>query len=383
MVSDVYFPRINGVSTSIQTFRRELRALGHTVHLIAPDYHAPSDDESDILRVPARTVPRDPEDRFMRFNWVMEHLGKLRSEFYDIIHIQTPFVAHYLGLKLGRNMRIPCMETYHTFFEEYLYHYVPFLPKSLMKMAARNFSRHQGNSLNGMVIPSQPMLDALREYGVTSHAEVIPTGLEPESFVPGDKAAFRKRYNIPLDQPMMLFVGRVAHEKNIGFLLDVVEQVRKTLPNALLVIAGEGPARNGLEKEVATRHLSGNVTFLGYLDRRTELNHCYASADVFVFASRTETQGLVLLEAMAQSVPVVALAEMGTKDVLREGEGVRIAQNNSIDFASKVASLLTDEHARQELGAKGKQYAHTWSANSLALRLAVFYESTISQYDRR
>ncbi|MCE9632934.1 MAG: glycosyltransferase [Methylophilales bacterium] len=383
MVSDVYFPRINGVSTSIQTFRRELRALGHTVHLIAPDYHSPSDDESDILRVPARSVPRDPEDRFMRFNWVMEHLGELRSEFYDIIHIQTPFVAHYLGLKLSRNMRIPCVETYHTFFEEYLYHYVPFLPKSLMRMAARNFSRHQGNSLNGMVIPSQPMLDALREYGVSSHAEVIPTGLEPESFVPGDKAAFRTRYNIPLDRPMMLFVGRVAHEKNIGFLLDVVEQVRKTTPDVLLVIAGEGPARNGLEKEVITRHLSSNVTFLGYLDRRTELNHCYASADVFVFASRTETQGLVLLEAMAQSVPVVALAEMGTKDVLREGEGVRIAQNNIIDFASKVAGLLTDEHARKELGAKGTQYAHTWSANSLALRLAAFYESIIGQYNSR
>lgn len=383
MVSDVYFPRINGVSTSIQTFRRELRALGHTVHLIAPDYHSPSDDESDILRVPARTVPRDPEDRFMRYNWGMEHIGELRSQFYDIIHIQTPFVAHYLGLKLSRNMRIPCVETYHTFFEEYLYHYIPFLPKSLMKMAARNFSRHQGNSLYGMVIPSQPMLDALREYGVTSHAEVIPTGLEPESFVMGDKVAFRQRYGITQDRPMMLFVGRVAHEKNIGFLLDVVEQTRKTIPDVLLVIAGEGPARNGLEKEVTTRHLSDNVMFLGYLDRRTELNHCYASADVFVFASRTETQGLVLLEAMAQAVPVVALAEMGTKDVLREGEGVNIAENNVFDFSSKVIKLLKDENARQTLGTKGQQYAHTWSANSLTLRLAVFYGSIINSYSRR
>jgi glycosyltransferase involved in cell wall biosynthesis len=252
-----------------------------------------------------------------------------------------------------------------------------------MKMAARNFSRHQGNSLNGMVIPSQPMLDALREYGVTSHAEVIPTGLEPESFVLGDKAAFRQRYNIPLDQPMMLLVGRVAHEKNIGFLLNVVAQVRKTIPDVLLLIAGEGPARIGLEKEVATRQLSNSVKFIGYLDRRTLLNHCYASADVFVFSSRTETQGLVLLEAMAQGTAVVALAEMGTKDVLREGLGVRIAQNDSLDFSAKVIALLQDADARQKLGAHGREYAHTWSAHNLASRLVFFYESTISAYSLR
>ena len=376
-VSDVYFPRINGVSTSIQTFRRELRAQGHTVHLIAPDYYSPSDDESDILRVPARSVPRDPEDRFMRYNWVLQNIGQLRGELYDIVHIQTPFVAHYLGLKLARSMRIPCVETYHTFFEEYLYHYIPFLPKGLMKMSARAFSRHQGNSLDGMVIPSKPMLDVLRDYGVTTAAEVIPTGLEPESFEPGDKLAFRKRYGIPADRPLLLFVGRVAHEKNIGFLLDVIQDVRKTIPDALLLIAGEGPARHGLEQEVETRGLGANIMFIGYLDRRTQLNHCYASADVFVFSSRTETQGLVLLEAMAQAVPVVAMAEMGTKDVLREGEGVRIAQNDCADFSAKVISLLNNETARKELGAKGCQYAHTWSAVSLAQRMIAFYESVI------
>jgi glycosyltransferase involved in cell wall biosynthesis len=165
-------------------------------------------------------------------------------------------------------------------------------------------------------------------------------------------------------------------------LLDVAEQVRKSIPNVLLLIAGEGPARNALEKETATRKLQQNVKFIGYLDRRTELNHCYAAADVFVFASRTETQGLVLLEAMAQAVPVVALAEMGTKDVLREGEGVNIAANDCADFSAKVVKLLNDKNTRQQLGTKGKQYAHTWSANSLALRLATFYELINNGYGK-
>jgi glycosyltransferase involved in cell wall biosynthesis len=379
-VSDVYFPRINGVSTSIQTFRHELRGLGHTVHLIAPDYYAPSDDESDILRIPSRYLPMDPEDRMMRFGDAMRHLPEFRSEMYDIIHVQTPFVAHYLGLKLSRLLRIPCVETYHTFFEEYLYHYIPFMPKSLMKMAARNFSRRQGNSLDGLAIPSGPMLEVLRAYGVTTPAEIIPTGLEEDSFVPGDGDGFRERYGIAADRPMMLFVGRVAFEKNIGFLLEVLQRVRSEIPEVLFVIAGEGPARAGLEESVEKMGLQGNVKFIGYLDRKTELNNCYRSADVFVFSSRTETQGLVLLEAMAQGVPVVSTAEMGTKDVLKEGQGVWIAKEEAGEFSAKVVALLRDSAQRKHLGDAGREYAHSWSASRQAERMVEFYQRMIANY---
>lgn len=378
-ISDVYFPRINGVSTSIETFRRELRELGHTVHLIAPDYMAPSTDESDIMRVHSRQLPFDPEDRLMKFSSVMAHLEKLRGEHYDIIHIQTPFVAHYLGVKLSRLLDIPCIETYHTFFEEYLHHYIPFLPKMLMASLARRFSRHQGNSLAGMVVPSRPMMEVLRRYGVTTHAEVIPTGLEPESFMRGDGETFRSKYGIAQQRPVLLFVGRVAHEKNIGFLLQVLGRVRHDIPELLLLIAGEGPARDGLEHEAGELGLAENVLFIGYLDRHTELNDCYRAADIFVFSSRTETQGLVLLEAMAQGVPVVSIAEMGTRDVLREGCGVWIAEDNPEDFSAKVVAMLGDDKARISLGEAGCDYAHDWSAGKLAGRMLDFYKSVIKQ----
>lgn len=376
-ISDVYFPRINGVSTSIETFRHELRELGHTVHLIAPDYPGPSSNESDIMRVPSRQLPFDPEDRLMRFNWVMAHLEKLRNEHYDIIHIQTPFVAHYLGIKLSRLLDIPCIETYHTFFEEYLHHYIPFVPKAIMGSVARRFSRHQGNNLDGMVVPSRPMMEVLRGYGVTTHAEVIPTGLEPESFVPGNGDDFRRKYGIAQDRPMLLFVGRVAHEKNIGFLLRVVDRVRKDIPEVLLLIAGAGPAREGLEHEAGQLGLAENVMFIGYLDRHTELNSCYHSADIFVFSSRTETQGLVLLEAMAQGVPVVSIAEMGTRDVLREGAGVWIAEEEPDDFSGKVIMMLGDAGVRTRLGEAGREYAQGWSAGKQAERMLDFYQSVI------
>jgi glycosyltransferase involved in cell wall biosynthesis len=382
-ISDVYFPRINGVSTSIETFRHELRELGHTVHLIAPDYPGSSSDESGIMRAPSRQLPFDPEDRLMKFGWVMGHLEKLRDEHYDIIHIQTPFVAHYLGVKLARMLKVPCVETYHTFFEEYLHHYIPFAPRALMGAVARRFSRHQGNSLDGMVVPSRPMMQVLRNYGVTTHAEVIPTGLEPDSFAPGNGDDFRRKYGIALDRPMLLFVGRVAHEKNIGFLLQVVDRVRQDIPDVLFLIAGAGPAREGLEHEAIKLGLSGNVMFIGYLDRHTELNSCYQSADIFIFSSRTETQGLVLLEAMAQGVAVVSTAEMGTRDVLREGAGVWIAQEQLEDFAGKVIKMLGDDIARIQLGEAGRIYARGWSAEKQAERMLDFYRSVVYSENER
>ena len=376
-ISDVYFPRVNGVSTSIETFRRNLHLLGHTVHLIAPDYGTPAADETDILRVPARTVPLDPEDRLMRYGWVMQQLDRLRGEHYDLIHVQTPFVAHYLGVKLSHLLDIPCIETYHTFFEEYLYHYIPFLPKSLTRWLAKRFSRHQGNSLDGMVIPSRPMQRVLQDYGIATTMEVIATGIEPASFVLGDRVAFREKYDIPQERPMLLFVGRVAHEKNIDFLVQVVNQVRKEVADVLFVIAGEGPARAHLEQEVKRLALGQHVRFIGYLDRHTELNNCYRAADIFIFSSRTETQGLVLLEAMAQGVPLVSTAELGTRDVLQDGAGVWIAQEELSDFSSNVVKMLGHAQARSDLGELGRAYANEWSAAKQAKKMLTFYNTVI------
>ncbi len=374
-ISDVYFPRVNGVSTSIETFRRNLHLLGHTVHLIAPDYGTPAADETGILRVPARRVPFDPEDRFMSYGWVMKQFDRFRSEQYDLIHVQTPFVAHYLGVKLSYLLDIPCIETYHTFFEEYLYHYIPLLQKWFTRSLAKRFSRHQGNSLDGMVIPSRPMQRVLQDYGIQTTMEVIATGIEPESFVPGDRVAFREKFGIPQDRPVLLFVGRVAHEKNISFLIKVVDQVRRQVEDVLFVIAGEGPARASLEQEVRKRAIGENVRFIGYLDRHTELNNCYSAADIFIFSSRTETQGLVLLEAMAQGVPVVSTAELGTRDVLQDGAGVWIAQEELPDFSNNVVKMLGHAQVRGELGELGRAYANEWSSARQANKMLAFYDS--------
>jgi glycosyltransferase involved in cell wall biosynthesis len=150
--------------------------------------------------------------------------------------------------------------------------------------------------------------------------------------------------------------------------------VRAAVPDVLLVIAGEGPARRQLEALARRLGLDAHVRFVGYLDRDGSLEGCYAAADAFVFASRTETQGLVLLESMALGTPVVATAEMGTREVLREGEGCLIAQDNELDFAAKTVRLLTDTALRELLIARARPYAERWSARAMAERMLGLYE---------
>lgn len=376
MVSDVYFPRINGVSTSIETFRSALGTHGVAATLVAPSY---GDDPPlpGVIRIPSRRVPHDPEDR-------LAHYGKLRRATLkaavdcDLIHIQTPFAAHYAGLNAARVLKKPVLATYHTLFEEYLQHYIPWLRAAWLRGLARHFSRAQCNDLDAVIVPSTAMRKRLRDYGVSRPLHVLPTGLPATAFTPSDGSAFRGSHGIAADQQVALFVGRLAHEKNIGFLLQAVAQCRRQLPNLLFLITGEGPARQDLERQTAQLGLTEHVRFLGYLDRTRELPAAYAAADLFIFASRTETQGLVLLEAMAQRCPVLGLSVMGTADILEPQRGCRIAPDDVDAFARMIVEMLNDPAACVRLGDEARRYAQTWSDQALAGRLADIYGNLLA-----
>lgn len=378
MISDVYFPRINGVSTSIQTFRRDLARLGHESELIVPDYpQGTQTPDPQIRRIPSRYVPRDPEDRMMRRSHIRRSLGELRSREFDLVHIQTPFIAHYAGLELARALDLPVVETYHTYFEEYLHHYVPLLPSSLTRLAARRFTCSQGNAVDHLIAPSRAMREALVDYGVRTPVTVIPTGLEADRFTLGDGGRFRARVGIAPGQPVLVHVGRIAHEKNIDFLVRMFVKVRAEVPEAVLLIAGEGPALSHCKSLAVKLGVGEHVLFVGYLDRHKELLDCYRAGDVFVFASRTETQGLVLLEAMAQGVPVVSTAHMGTLDILSADRGCVVSVEDEAEFAGHAVDLLRDAAARSTLGEDAQHYAATWSALEMAHRLETLYTETI------
>lgn len=380
-VSDVFFPRVNGVSTSIDTFRKQLPQFDVHMDLLVPDYGSQAEAgcsaHEGIYRIPSRQIPRDPEDRLMSWRHAWQCWPKLQEAGYDLIHVQTPFLAHYLGTRLAIKLGIPVVGTYHTLFEEYLHHYLPFVPAAVMRSTARAFSRWQCNALEHVVVPSSAMSSRLKGYGVKTPMTVLPTGIPTQHFQQGEGTRFREKFGIAPTRPVLLFVGRVAHEKNIGFLLAMLQHLRQDVPDVLLIVTGEGPARGALETQTQKLGLERHVLFLGYLDRKTDLLDAYAGANVFAFASQTETQGLVLLEAMAAGLPVVALAEMGTIDILAPEQGARVAPNDPAGFAYLVGAILRDPGLQQSMAGDAKAYAESWSDRMMAQRLAVLYQEIV------
>ncbi|GGY05558.1 glycosyl transferase family 1 [Litchfieldella qijiaojingensis] len=376
MISDVYFPRVNGVSTSIASFREALSRLGHTVTLICPTYPVGQVAEPGVIRIPSRGVPGDPEDRWMHHRHVLALQPELADEGFDLIHVHTPFVAHYAGVAMGRRLGIPVIATYHTLFEEYLHHYVRWLPSGMLRWAARRLSVRQCRQVDALVAPSRAMDATLRRYGVNGHIEVISTGIGLDSFCAEPRHDFRQMHLLPTEVPLLLFVGRAAREKNIGFLIEMLPAVLERHPETLLLIAGEGPAQAELRQQARRHGVEASVHFMGYLGRDGQLQSAYRAADLFVFASRTETQGLVLLEAMALGTPVVSTAVMGTLDILIDGEGCLVANENTDDFATKVNRLIDDREHRTELSIRARTHAAKWHEDLKAAELAALYRRT-------
>lgn len=383
LVSDVYFPRINGVSRSIQILRQELHNQGHKTTMVAPDYDGLQtviyDTKENILRIPSAKIPFDPEDRLMKSRYLKKAIEYLREENreFDIIHVHTPFQAHKYGIKWARQLNIPLVETYHTYFEEYFHCYIPFLPRFFLSWLARKITRFQCKNIDQLIVPSSPIKQVIKSYGINTPATIIPTGLNNDDFFTGNGDTFKKYYEIEPARPILMYVGRVAHEKNIGFLLHVAKELATKCPEILLVIAGEGPATTSLVHRASELKITGNVKFVGYLSRKKMLRHCYSAADVFVFASRTETQGLVLLEAMAQGIPVVSTAKLGTKDILVDNKGCLIAEELTDDFSRKISAIISDPELHKRLTVSAKLHAAEYSANNMAEEVVNLYNHAI------
>jgi 1,2-diacylglycerol 3-alpha-glucosyltransferase len=381
MLSDVYFPRINGVSTSIRTTARALLRAGHAVTLVAPDYGDPAQrqvdaqlgDEFRVLRVSARRIFFDPEDRLMRPDDMRALLPVLGSRFWDVLHVHTPFRAHQLGIWLRPLTGCPVVETYHTYFEAYVRHYLPWLPRAASEAFAQHASRRLCNAVDHVIAPTAEMKAVLERYGVQTPCTVVSTGLDLDEFRGGDGRSFRARYGIPQDRPLLLTISRLAREKQIDFLLRVACELIPQFPELLLIVAGEGPDAPRLKARARQLQLETHVLFLGNLDRSGALLDCYRAADLFVFASSTETQGLVLIEAMALGVPIVSTAVMGTATVLRGARSACIAPEDVPMFARCVADLLRQPGRRAALAAAGPIEARAWSAETMTARLLSVY----------
>ena len=379
-LSDVYFPRVNGVSTSIKVFKNDLKKLGHEVHLICPAYNEKNTDKT-VTTIKSKPIFFDPEDHLMSWTELNKKIEWIKKQKFDLIHIQTPFIAHYFGKKLAKTLNVPIIETYHTSFEDYLHLYLPILPESFARWLSRNIAKYLCNHCHGIISPSEQLKETLKNYQVTKPIKVVPTGLPDQSFKKTNKYTFRKLYNISPTDPLLLFVGRVAHEKNIDFLLHVYKYIARENKSIKFLITGEGPAFEHIQKLIKKLNLDRSVILTGYLEANNELLNCYASSDLFIFASKTETQGLVLIEAMAQGLPVVALAENGTKSILENNPGAIIAKDDPKEFAKTCLRLLNNKKKLSEMSVKAKKEAkQKWGSVAQTEKLIALYEEVVNDF---
>jgi len=379
VVTDTFLPRVNGVMKSIMTFTEQFRKLGHKVTIFAPQFPGTRETEEGVWRFPSIYLFFNPEDRLPN-PYVADSRRKLKmlpELKLDIIHTQTPFSLGFMMAYQARKLGIPLIHTYHTLFEAYMRYYFLFLPRFFDKAIVGWYSRKFCDLHDQVVVPSSAIAAVLKEYGVKPPIKIIPTGIDIEPLKNADGARMRKKLGFAEDDKLLLNMGRVAGEKNIPFLFAVLEKLKQKQPRARLVIAGQGPALARVKTECKQRKLDNKVIFIGLLNRR-DWADLYAAADVQLLASVTETQGLVLTEAMAAGTPCVAIAAMGVRDVMAGGGGLAVSLNVD-EFANAVNRLLSDKKLYQEKLQEAKQQAKAWSAENKAKEMIENYQTVIER----
>lgn len=335
LVSDTYEPQINGLVTALKVQRGALRKSGHRIYLLVPRL---------CLYYDPRIIPYPcfPLLRLNRFKiplpFSLRNFLLLRKLKIDLIHTHTPFSMGLYGLFLGKILKIPLVHTYHTYFEEYL-HYVG-LRNAFGRWLVKKFSAWYCNRMDGIVAPSEFIRGLLKKYGVKKRIEVIPTGVDFGRFSREPEMDWRSELGIPRSSRVLLYTGRLEKEKNLYFLLDAFGELAGKYGAARLVITGDGSERRRLERTARSKGLAGRVFFTGFV-RPECMRDIYRCADLFVFASLTETEGLVLLEAMINKVPVVAFYERGTKTLLpaRKMPGISPVRSAS-EFKKEIGLYL-------------------------------------------
>jgi 1,2-diacylglycerol 3-alpha-glucosyltransferase len=337
LFTECYRPIQNGIVASLDVLADALRARGHEVLFVTPSMPGYQESDDDIVRVPSLPLPTRTAYRLTIPLVAPQRLANL-----SIVHTHSPFVTGWMGLRLARRQGVPLVFTYHTQLEEYA-HYVPFDPRAA-RSAASQLTRSYANAADLVVVPTAAMHARLRALAVRSRIEIVPSGIDVRFFAGGRRnEALRARLGVPPDGKMLLSVGRLGREKNVELALDAFARLPD--PSVRLVIVGDGVHREALERKAARSGVAGRTTFAREFAREA-LPDAYASADAFVFTSLSETQGLVLVEALAAGVPIVAVDTPQTRDVLG-GAGTVVPATSGALAAALARVLAAGPHAAQ------------------------------------
>ena len=374
--SECYLPTLNGVVISIETFRQELERRGHKFFIFAPQNKECKDIENFVYRYPSFLWPGQEH---YPIAWPTlsssETLKWVKKLNLDLIHTQHIFSMGKLGLKVGKKAAIPVVHTYHTLIAEYT-HYVP-LFSGISRGVVIGMSRRYCNACNQIVTPSPSMKQVLISYGVTTPIEPIPTGVDLNKFKnPFNQEVLKAQWHIPEGQKILLYVSRIAREKNLDFLFSAIRQLAKKRHDFHLLMVGGGPELGYYRNKVDQWGLDSHITFTD-MQPKEQAERFFGAADIFVFSSITETQGIVITESMAAGVPAVAVGIMGPSDLIKDGVDGFLTLLNTNDFCAKIEKLLDDEELRKQMGQKGRENAKRFSTQNCALRMEELYEKTL------
>lgn len=376
MMTNTYLPHVGGVARSVSTFAEEYLRLGHEVLVVAPQFDGrplPAKAEAIVERIPSLRNFNGSEFS-VRLPGAAALSARIDAFQADIIHAHHPFLLGDTALRVAMNKNVPIIFTHHTRYEDYT-HYVPF--SDALREVAIQVPTHYANLCDGVIAPGESIARTIRRRGVTTPIEVIPTGIDVEAFRTADAAAFRTRMNIAPDARVIGHVGRLAQEKNLGFLAEAVALHLTREPGAQFLVVGDGPWREEFKAVFEQHHVADRLLLAGKRTGRV-LREAYRAMDVFVFASKSETQGMVVAEAMAGGAPVVALDASGVRDVVCDGgNGLLLPGNASIeDFAAALGRMCADAGLREKLGRGARETANEFSREQSARRALDFYERT-------
>lgn len=375
--TDTYFPQVSGVATSIQTLKNGLERQGHSVFIFTTtDPHVAKDAiEPNVFRF--SSVPFVSfADRRIAIRGIFHATQVAKKLDIDIIHTQTEFSMGWIGKYVAHALKVPCVHTYHTMYEDYL-HYV-LNGKLLKPVHVKQFSSAFIHGMDGVVTPSVKTENVLLSYGIKTPIEVIPTGVDLARINENPRRDVRAELNLSPDIPVILTLSRIAAEKKIDHILDVLPKIVEEFPNVKFVIAGDGPDFDMLEDQVNRLTLEDYVIFAGAVEH-TDVGNYYRMADLFISASDTETQGLTYVEAMAAGTPSVVFSTDYTEMLLDDPEFGQTFTTKE-QMLDEILSYLRN-HAGKINQAKLDKKLNDFSSDKFASTMLANYEKVIANFD--
>jgi 1,2-diacylglycerol 3-alpha-glucosyltransferase len=384
MLTNNFLPFIGGVPLSIERLRQGLRMLGHKVLIVAPSYRIQKREEEGVLRAKSMFAIGE-EKEFRLANVFQPRLRREVTRFKpDIVHVHHPFWLGSLGLWIARRRRVPAVYTYHTRLEHYA-HFVP-LPGLLFRnLISHYLIKRFANKCDGVIVPTYSAEEYLRVLGVRSNIFVQPTGIDFEQFQtvqPEKLAQLRRSLNIG-NERVLISVSRLSTEKNIDFMIDAVEGLHEQSPVPFkFLIIGDGNDRARLQQRIDRLGLSEVVILAGSVPPE-DIAAYYRLGDAFLFASKSETQGMVILEAMAAGLPVVAVRSSGIDDVVQEGvNGFKTIESQE-KWRERTLQLLIDDELRKRLGDNALAFAKDFAIDNFARHVHRIYAMVLAAHEQR